>query len=73
MPWLLFISSRNFVWLRGYYSRAAFIKLGTKNEETASRKVEWLQMLGSQPKETHLNLDPFTDIDEDEDELENLF
>jgi len=36
MPWLLFISSRNFVQLlfeSGYYLRAVLIKLGTKDEE----------------------------------------
>jgi len=35
MPWLLFISSRNFVLLfeSGYYSRAVLIKLGTEDEE----------------------------------------
>jgi len=36
MPWLLFISSRNFVQLlfeSGYYLRAVLIKLGTEDEE----------------------------------------
>ena len=36
MPWLLFISSRNFVQLlfeSGYYSRVMLIKLGTEDEE----------------------------------------
>jgi len=49
---------------------------------TASRKVEWLQMPGSQPEEslpctlatatdTELEKsDPFADVEEDEDELE---
>ena len=54
---LLFISSLNFVGLlfeSGYYLRAAFIKLGTEDEEksTASSKVEWLQTPGSQSEET---------------------
>ena len=36
MPWLLFISSRNFVQLlfeSGYYLRAVLIELGTEDEE----------------------------------------
>jgi len=36
MPWLPFISSRNFVWLlfeSDYYLRAGFIKLGMEDEE----------------------------------------
>ena len=50
MATVYFISLRNFVWLlfeSGYYSRAAFIKLGTEDEA-----IHWLQMPGKQSKET---------------------
>jgi len=43
---------------------------------TASRRVVWLQMSRSQSKETLLCLppraDPFTDVEGDEDELEEF-
>ena len=85
MPWLLYISSCDYVQLlfkSGYYLRVAFIKLGTKmKKSTASRKVEWLQMPVSQSEETlpslplqcipsSRNHTPFADVEGDEDELE---
>ena len=82
--WLLFISSRNFLWLlfeSGVYL-AQWTQTGQKmKKSTASRKVEWLQMLGSQSKETlprlplqwilsSRNQTPLQMLEDNEDELE---
>jgi len=84
-PWLLFISSRNFVRLLfeiGYYSRAAFIKLGTEDEEihylkqggVAADARESIQRdtatLATVTDTEFEESDPRTDVEEDEDEME---
>jgi len=90
MPRLLFISSRNFVWLlfeSGYYSRAPSIKLRTEDEEiycfkegeVAADARESTQrdnaVLGTVMDTELEESDPFTDVEEDEDDLRrsNLF
>ena len=79
IPWLLFISLLNFVWLlfeSGYYSRAVFIKVGKEDEE-----IHWLQMPARQSEETlpctfataTRESDPFADeLEENELILEDL-
>ena len=84
-PRLLFISSRNFVQLllkSGYYSRVAFIKLGMEDGEIhclkeggvaadARESIRTDTATLATVTDTELEeSDPFADVEENEDELE---